>query len=249
MTKAIIIAAGKGSRLADLTRDNPKTLLRINKKSMLDHQIDIYNKSEITDINIIVGYQSHKFDSRPETIIHNTDYENNNILESLFFARDIMNGECVISYSDIIFRSEIVSKLLKANSPITIVVDTEWKKSYINRTMHPLSEAEKVQFDDNHNLIKTGKNIDLQQTNAEFIGMLKINSEGAEIFKKFYRTAKTQYSDSMFFSAHSFRQAYITDFLNYLVYNNIAVNCLIIEGGWMEIDTPQDYNNAQKFYD
>ena len=66
---------------------------------------------------------------------------------------------------------------------------------------------------------------------------------------EFHLLQITSNSDSIFFSAHSFRQAYITDFLNFLVYNNIAVNCLIIEGGWMEIDTPQDYNNAQKFYD
>ena len=248
MKKAIIIAAGKGTRLGNLTKDLPKTLLKINKKSMLDHQIDIYNKSGITDINVIVGYQSHKFQNRSIKMIHNTDYENNNILESLFFAKDIINDECIISYSDIIFRNEVVNKLVKDNNPITIVVDTKWKKSYKNRTMHPLSEAEKVQFDDNQKLIKTGKSISLKETNAEFIGMLKLNSEGVEIFKKLYQIAKTQYSNSTFFSALSFQQAYITDFLNYLIYNNITVNCLPIEGGWMEIDTPQDYNNAQKFF-
>ena len=130
---------------------------------MLDHQIDIYNKSGITDINVIVGYQSHKFQNRSIKMIHNTDYENNNILESLFFAKDIINDECIISYSDIIFRNEVVNKLVKDNNPITIVVDTKWKKSYKNRTMHPLSEAEKVQFDDNQKLIKTGKSISLER--------------------------------------------------------------------------------------
>jgi len=59
MTKVIIIAAGKGSRLGSLTKNLPKTLLRINDKSMLDHQVDIYNKSGLTDINIIVGYQNN----------------------------------------------------------------------------------------------------------------------------------------------------------------------------------------------
>ena len=63
MKKVIIIAAGKGSRLGNLTNDLPKTLLQINKKSILDHQIEIYHKSGITDINIIVGYQSHKFNN------------------------------------------------------------------------------------------------------------------------------------------------------------------------------------------
>ena len=61
MTKVIIIAAGKGSRLGSLTKDLPKTLLKINDKSMLDHQVDVYNKFGLIDINIIVGYQNHKF--------------------------------------------------------------------------------------------------------------------------------------------------------------------------------------------
>lgn len=248
MKKVIIIAAGKGSRLGNLTKDLPKTLLQINKKSILDHQIEIYHKSGITDINIIVGYQSHKFNNRSEKIIHNTDYEINNILESLFYAEDIIKDECIISYSDIIFRLEVVTELVKDNNPITIVVDTKWKKSYLNRTMHPVSEAEKVQFNHEQELIKIGKNISLEQTNAEFIGMLKLNTEGAKIFKKFYHTAKAKYSNDAFFSALSFQKAYITDFLNYLIYNNITVNCLVIEGGWMEIDTPQDYNNAPNFF-
>ena len=248
MTKVIIIAAGKGSRLGSLTENIPKTLLKINDKSMLDHQIDIYNKFGLSDINIIVGYKNHKFKNRCETIIHNKEYENNNILESLFCADKIIEGDCIISYSDIIFKSGVVKKLSKDTHPITIVVDTEWKKSYINRTMHPISEAEKVYFDGNHDLLKIGKNISLKNANGEFIGMLKLNSEGANIFKKFYRSAKAQYNDNMFFTALSFRQAYITDFLSYLIYNNIAVKCMTIKGNWMEIDTPQDYNNAQNFF-
>tara|TARA_B100001287_G_C22683782_1_gene532087 strand:+ start:3685 stop:4434 length:750 start_codon:yes stop_codon:yes gene_type:complete len=248
MTKVIIIAAGKGSRLGSLTKDLPKTLLKINDKSMLDHQVDVYNKSDLTDINIIVGYQYHKFKHRFERIIHNKEYEKNNILESLFCAEKFIEGDCIISYSDIIFKSEIVEKLIRETSPITIVVDTKWKKSYINRTMHPISEAEKVYFDDNHNLLKVGKDISPDDTNGEFIGMLKINPEGAKIFKKFYRSAKAQYSNNKFFSALSFRKAYITDFLSYLIYNNINLKCMTIDGGWMEIDTPQDYNNAQNFF-
>jgi len=249
MTKVIIIAAGKGSRLGSLTKNLPKTLLRINDKSMLDHQVDIYNKSGLTDINIIVGYQNDKFKNRCETIIHNEEYEKNNILESLFCAEKIIVGDCIISYSDIIFKSRIVKKLAKDNNPITIVVDTEWKKSYIGRTMHPISEAEKVHFDNSHDLLKIGKDISLEDTDGEFIGMLKLNSEGAEIFKKFYRSAKAKYNNNnKFFSALSFRKAYITDFLSYLIYNKITVRCMTMEGDWMEIDTPQDYNNAQNFF-
>jgi len=248
MNKAIIIAAGTGSRLLPMTKDTPKTLLKVGSKTILDTQIDALKKANINDINIIVGYKSDKFLNRNEKLFHNLDFLKNNILESLFYAESALNGDCLISYSDIIFKPKIVQDLIKSDDPISIVTDKDWEKSYINRTMHPHDEAEKAQYNEHNNLVKIGKSISMNQTNAEFIGMLKLNPEGCKIFKEYYKIAKDKYLDKQFFSAKTFKQSYITDFLSYLIYNNIMIKCIHTEGNWMEIDTIEDYEKAQSFF-
>ena len=248
MSKAIIIAAGTGSRLNPLTKNTPKALLKIGSRTILDSQIDAFNQVNINNINIIVGHKSEKFLNRNEKLFYNIDFLKNNILESLFYAQKAINDECIISYSDIIFNPIILENLIKSDNSISIVVDKDWKKSYVNRTMHPYDEAEKAQYDKNNNLVKIGKNLSMHQTNAEFIGMLKLNSKGSKIFKKYYEIAKNKYLNKKFFSAETFKKSYITDFLNYLIYNNITIKCIPIEGNWMEIDTIEDYKKAQNFF-
>ena len=164
--KAIILAAGACERLRPLTDDIPKSLLKIGSKTILDSQIDVFNKLKINPINIIVGYQSNNFSKRKEKLFYNKDYKNNNILESLFCAQPAINGDCIISYSDIIFKKNIVEELLKCKEDISIIVDKDWKKSYINRSMHPYSEAEKVKFDIKNNLIEAGKTCLLYTSDA-----------------------------------------------------------------------------------
>ncbi len=246
--KAIILAAGACERLRPLTDDIPKSLLKIGSKTILDSQIDVFNKLKINPINIIVGYQSNNFSKRKEKLFYNRDYKNNNILESLFCAQPAINGDCIISYSDIVFKKNIVEELLKCKEDISIIVDKDWKKSYINRSMHPYSEAEKVKFDIKNNLIEAGKTINLDDVDGEFIGMLKLSPLGCNIFNKYYEIAKNKFLGKRFYEAESFAKSYITDFLNYLISNNISIKCIKIQGGWMEIDTVQDYNKAQNFF-
>lgn len=247
MIKAIIIAAGQGTRLRPYTNKIPKSLLKIRNKSILERQIEIYKSLKIKDINIIVGYKKEKIKFNNINLINNIDYKNNNILESLFFAKKKMNSTCIISYSDIIFKKKIIKKLLKSKKNISILIDTNWKKNYKGRTMHPISQAENVYFDDNSNLIKSGKNLNLKESNGEFIGILKISNKGTKIFKKFYKAAKSKYSKKKFFNAKNIKKAYLTDFFNYLISKNININCTKIKNNWMEIDTIQDYKRAQYF--
>ena len=114
--------------------------------------------------------------------------------------------------------------------------------------MHPIAEAEKVFFNNNNELVKAGKVLKEKESNGEFIGMIKLNSAGCEIFKTYYKIAKKKFLNKRFFNAKKFTNAYITDFLNFLVYNKIKIKCAKIKGGWMEIDTIEDYLKAQSFF-
>ena len=86
----IIIAAGPGSRLKPLTDDNPKCLLKIKKKTILDYQLQVFKKNKLNNINIIVGHQKHKLKRKNIKRIENKNYKRNNILNSLFSAKKII---------------------------------------------------------------------------------------------------------------------------------------------------------------
>ena len=83
-----------------------------------------------------------------------------------------------------------------------------------------------------------------QEVHGEFIGMMKLTHSGAEIFKQNFHRVKKLYWNKPFQRAKIFQQAYLTDMIQELVDIGIKVHCVIIERGWKEIDTVEDYQKA-----
>ena len=244
---AIIIAAGLGSRMGHLTDDLPKCLIDVSGKRILDHQLAAFHENGITDISLVRGYKAERITLPGITYYHNDSYPHNNILASLFTAEPAMHGAFLASYSDIIFRPSVVRKLLDTTADISIVVDTAWQTSYDGRTEHPLTEAEKVLIDDQDNVLDIGKHLPLSEGQiGEFIGLMRCTRTGAAQFRTAYHIAKTTFSGKQFSQAKTFQKAYLTDFIHYLTGVGIKTNCVKIEGGWCEIDTPQDVTRAAR---
>ena len=243
--KALIIAAGLGSRLKKHTENLPKCMLDFGGKTLLQRQLDAYKKNSITDISVIRGYKKEKIKYKGIKYFENTDYKNNNILNSIFYAEDFINGNIIISYSDILFDSTVVKRLLKSNHDISVVVDIDWRGYYVGRKDHPISEAENVIFNSNNEVEKIGKiNTGTEEVHGEFIGMIKLTDRGAQIFKEHFHRLKKIYWNKPFQRAKIFQKAYLTDFIQELVDIGIKVHCVIIESGWKEIDTVEDYKKA-----
>ena len=79
---------------------------------------------------------------------------------------------------------------------------------------------------------------------GEFIGMIKLSPRGSEIFKLHFRRAKKIFWDKPYQRAQKFQKAYITDFIQDMVDMGVSIHCVIIERGWKEIDTVEDYEKA-----
>lgn len=243
--KTIIIAAGLGSRLKGYTDNLPKCLLKFGNKTLLQHQIDSYAEAGITNLSLVRGYKKEHIKINKIKYYDNDDYENNNILNSLFYAEKEISGNVIISYSDILFESSIVQRLLESNQDISIVVDIDWRGYYVNRKEHPIDEAETVIFDANNDVVKIGKIMaDKDDVHGEFIGMMKLSPRGAEIFKEHFKRSKKLYWDKPFQRAKTFQKAYITDLLQDMADLGVPIHCVIIERGWKEIDTVEDFEKA-----
>jgi len=246
-TKVLIVAAGLGSRLKSHTENSPKCMLDFGGKTLLERQLSAYRDCGIKDISVVRGYKKKKINYKNLKYFDNKDYENNNILNSIFYAEKAINGNIIIAYSDILFESSVVQRLLGSDHDISVVVDIDWRGYYVNRKDHPIAEAENVIFNSNNEVVKIGKiSTEKQEVHGEFVGMMKLTSKGVEIFKQNFHRVKKIYWNKPFQRSKIFQKAYLTDMIQELVDIGIKVHCVIIERGWKEIDTVEDYQKALK---
>ncbi len=250
--KAIIIAAGPGTRLRPYTEAIPKCLVEVAGKPIVRRQMEIFQKFGLKDIALIRGWRKEKVNLSGITYFDNDDFENNNILHSLFHARDFMDGSFISSYSDIVYEEGIVKDLLDHPGEIGIIVDTVWKKKYKGRLKHPVSEAELVLTDRKGRVKRIGKDVvSPDEATGEFIGLAKFFGKGVKILKNEFNRLEEFYKgkeEEPFQHAKKFKKAYLTDMIQELVDRGHEVYGVKIRGGWTEIDTDEDLMNANKFW-
>ncbi|MFC1906675.1 sugar phosphate nucleotidyltransferase [Chloroflexota bacterium] len=246
--KAIIVAAGPGSRLMPFTNERPKCLLEVGSRSILQIALEALRGNGIEDIIVVRGYYSHSINYPHITYYENSDYRKNNILRSLFYAEAEMNGDFIFSYSDIVYTEEIVSDLVRSDADIALITDVNWAPRYEGRDQHPISEAELVKAE-NDWVTKIGKDIvKPEEAHGEFIGLAKFSKAGAELMRATYHRMADEHPHAPFQNAVSIEKAYMTDMFQELVDSGSMVRSVDIEGGWMEIDTPQDLARAQVLF-
>ena len=160
-------------------------------------------------------------------------------------AESELDGDVIVSYSDIWYEDSIVKKPMRSTKDIVIGVDIDWKDYYEGRKEHPIEEAENVIFDSDNKVIKIGKiGATGVEVHGEFIGMMKLTSRGSAILKEHYRRAKLLYDGKPYQRAREFRISYLTDLLQDMADLGVPIHCEIIGSKWKEIDTIEDFKNV-----
>ena len=245
---AIIIAAGSGKRISNDAKNMPKSMVEVNGKPIIEHQISVLNKAGINQIYVITGPHSEKFNIKNVKYVRDEKYENHDILGSLMEAKKYFEKNTLILYSDIIFELKIIEDILKSKEDISIAIDMDWGRKYEGRTEHPKSEAENVELNNNKDITRIKKNINNSKNNVgEFLGIIKFANEGSKYFIKKYEDV-LQNNEDLFHDAPSILKAYVTDMIQELIDSNIRIQPILISGKWCEIDTLQDLKNAEKIF-
>ena len=245
--KIIIIAAGSSTRLSKEILDIPKGLSKINGKSIIEIQLDLFKKNQLSDVTIIVGPNKEKFKFKNVNYITDPDFQSHDVLGSLMACKSIIDDEVLTSYSDIIFDENILNSMLDFKGDIGIAVDLDWEKNYANRIQHPKSQADNVLMK-NNKILKIKKNIkesESTQKLGEFIGFMKLSKNGAKIFVEKYEHLLKSHKGK-FQNAPSLKKAYLTDMIQELIDSEFLVEPIILDGKWHEIDTPEDLQAARK---
>ena len=245
--KTLILAAGVGSRLNEITNGLPKPLVDINGISLIQRQINLLKKKSIKKIFVIRGFKSNEFHLDDVSYIEDLEYDKHDQLGSLIVAESELSGDLLITFGDIIFDEDILDQVLSSNSNFGVAIDLNWAKSYEKRIDNPIELAGKVlvkdgvikQFSENLPIKKEGFLI------GEFLGIIKLNNASTVILQKSLQQLKKT-NNGKFHDAQSFQCAKITDILQELIEINIEINPIFVNGRWCEIDTPKDLEIARK---
>ncbi|MEP7049660.1 MAG: phosphocholine cytidylyltransferase family protein [Pseudomonadota bacterium] len=241
--RAIVIGAGRGSRLGSNTDHIPKTLVPVMGRPMLDWILDALASAGIArkDVVFVCGYAEQVVRERyPElTFVRNADWANNNILLSLLCARDHFGEGFISTYADIVYDGEIVRKLVAATGDITLGCDTAWRRRYVGRTQHPETDAEKLRAE-GARVVKISRTIESASADGEFIGVMKLSAGGARVFTDAFDRAERSYGAGLFREGRTFQKAYLLDLLQEMLEAGALMRRENTAGGYMEIDTGQD---------
>ena len=250
--KAIIVAAGPGTRLLPFTENKPKCMLEVGGKTILQRTLEALRENDVNDIIIVKGYKSDVINYPNIKYYYNPNYLENNILTSLFYAEKEMQDGFIFSYSDILYHASVLRKLLQSKEDINLIVDTDWAQRYKGRTLHPTDEAELVVVK-NSRIAKISKFMNTNIAHGEFIGLAKFTRKGAEILIRNYKRIRTSkwcgFTEfHRFQDAVSIDKAYLTDMLQELIDRGYPIYNVDITGGWLEIDTSQDLQIARRVW-
>ena len=258
--KGIIVAAGVGSRLGELTKNTPKSLIEINGKSILERQIFTFKKLGITDITVIIGPHAEKYSFEGISFIHDDSYLEHDILSSFMLTRKIINDDTIVSYGDVIFDENILRPLINFKGLIGLGIDFDWEKNYEGLSKELKLEATVTQVRNqictkivDGRELKSKDQAILEITDSkneklgEFVGLMKLSKQGGKIFtEKYEKLIKTH--TGPFHEADSLSDAYFTDMLQELIESNVDISPISVKGKWCEIDTMQDLKRAEEMF-
>lgn len=236
MSRAIILSAGQGRRLLPLTESRPKCLLEIGGRTILQWQIDALLQSGVHNICIITGFhnqlvETHILSAYPENgeiiTLYNPFYCVSDNLASCWLARQQMDGNFLLINGDTVFEPAVLQTVLESPEyPITLATDN--KHTYDEDDM-------KVSLDESL-VLNVSKTLNVEQTNAESIGMLYFRGEGPQRFRAELDAAM---------STPAGLQSWFLSVVDNLAGKQLVQACPVSGKKWAEIDFISDLEAAE----
>ena len=249
--RPVVIGAGRGRRLGRETDDVPKALVPVMGRPMLDWILEALAAAGFTlrDIVYVCGYRGDVVRARyPQfTYVENGEWERNNVLASLVCARDHLQGGFVSTYADIVYRGSTVKKLVASPHPLVVGCDVDWRRRYVDRSLHPETDAEKLRAEGDR-VVEISRLIPSEKAAGEFIGVAKATRDGARAVLAAYDEAKATYQGKLWREGRTFEGAYLIDCFQTMIESGADLRRVDTRGGYMEIDTGQDLSRAETWW-
>ncbi len=238
--KAIILAAGVGSRIRPLTDNCPKSLLKIGEHTILHMMVSHLQACGINDVVLVLGYLQQQIKDYVATnfpdlnvqFVTNERYEVTNTGYSLMLTEPFVQNSDFIKFdADVVFDQKILSQLINSEYANCLCIDKD-----INLD----AEEIKVIVDEQNKVLKASKEVDPEKAIGESIGIEKISKA----------TAKLLFAElKIMMASQENHQAYYEAAYERLIEKNVTFNTLDITGlKWTEIDTKEDFALAKSIF-
>lgn len=235
--KAIILAAGVGSRIRPLTDNCPKSLLKVGDNTILEMMVSKIQDCGINEIIFILGYLEDQIKDYVKTnfpdlkahFVTNSKYAETNTGFSLMLAGDLVKDSDFIKFdADVVFDKAILEKLIECDYKSCLCID---------KNINLDAEEIKVIIDDDHRVLKASKTVNPKDAVGESIGIEKIDSETAKLL---FKELEIMMRDDQN------HQEYYEGAYERLIEKKVPFHALDISGlEWIEIDTKEDYAKAR----
>jgi choline kinase len=227
--RAVILAAGRGGRLRDVTGSEPKCLARVGTSTLIGRQIQTLRDCGVDAITVVDGYRpGHVRRACGPRIefVHNDRFHATNSLYSLWLARDALADGFVVLNCDVLFHPQLLDDLLSARYQDAVLVAARGDETYSEEEMKVRIRAGRV--------VQISKAIPSREADAENVGIAKFGRDGAaalvdDMSHLIAGGARGDWVTAAFDAFCGHRPLYVVETRGF---------------PWIEIDVPEDYWRA-----
>ena len=240
--EAIILAASRGEAMGSLTDDQPKTMIPLKNKSMLEHIIEIYRNHGVNNIHVVRGYKKKAINIPELHYIDNDDFDVTSELSSFQKAIEQIDGDTYCSFGDVLFKPYMLDLMDDSEDDLVLLIDTQWRDSvnkgraadYV-KCSQPHSRAN---YTDPIFLDSAGETLDEESIHGEWMGIIKISSKIIPLIKNEVNALS---------KGEDFHSMKMHHFLEHLCKIKQPIRVVYTTGNWLDVDTLEDVIRASNF--
>jgi L-glutamine-phosphate cytidylyltransferase len=229
--RALILAAGRGSRLGGLGETRPKCLVELAGRTLLDWQLDALRAAGIVEIGLIDGYRAEAIDRPGLHRFHNPRWAQTNMVASLACALGwLAEATTIVSYGDIVYHPQAIEALRGASGDIVVAGDLEWASLWESRFTDPLSDAENFRTEGDSLRAIGGRASSVSAIGAQYMGLVRWTPYGiAQLSATLQRLGPAAVD-----------RLDMTGLLSTMLADGVSINWVPVHGGWCEVDSADD---------
>ena len=233
MMRALILAAGRGSRMGQLGDDRPKCLVELEGKPLIERQIAALRGGGMEEIGIVRGYRAEMIEFSGVCYFANERWAQTNMVTSLAAAAAWLRaGPVIVSYADIFYRTELVRGLARAPGQLVISYDRAWRDLWTRRFADPLADAETFRMNTAGQLQEIGgKTTRIEDIEGQYMGLFKFTPSAWSAVEELLSKLDSATRDRLD----------ITGLLRRLLAGQkVPISTFGTDGQWGEIDNAED---------
>jgi choline kinase len=230
--RAVILAAGRGSRLGRHTDDQPKCLVEVGGRSLLDRHLETLSAAGAAEIAVVTGYRAASLAARVPVTFHAPRWQETNMVVSLTAAAPWLRAApCLVVYGDIFATAATAAALAAAPGDLAIAYDPHWLDLWSRRFTDPLEDAETFRLRGDGTVSEIGgRAASVDEIEGQYMGLLRFTPAVWRRVEKYLDALAPRARDALDMTA----------LLRALIATGEPVRAVPRIGPWGEIDHSSD---------